>query len=200
MALFIIAAYLSLAIELIAIPVPSVASAVQLARNSRRERGGSGSVATRLRYYLPVLVNIAVFLWPLAAAINALLADDPAGLSMASSAVAVSAALFIVAGRSLTIASALALRAQSRLRLAEGELHAPLRQSGVFALSRNPGLLGMYLFALGLLLLLPSPLFALGLLHYLWHMHRRVKIEEAHLSARLGDDYREYAARTRRYV
>lgn len=197
---FIILAYLSLALELWLIPVPSVASALQLHRRAREGGAGERPLAATLRWYAPVALNIAVFLLPLGAAVAALARPEATQAPAARGIAVFPGVALILAGRGLTVASALALRSRTRPGPAAGALHAPLHATGVFAFSRNPGLLGMYLFAAGLLLLKPSPWFAIGLVHYLWHMHRRVKIEERHLLQRLGDEYAAYAARTRRYV
>ena len=196
--LFILAAYGSLLLELLLVPVPSVASAVQLAKQSSASDGGG--IRRRvggLLHFLPVALNIAVFLLPFIQALQALLEGQSGVLT---GPIAICGALLILSGRSLTVASALALRSEAMPRLAQGELHAPLHERGVFRFSRNPGLVGMYLFAAGLLTLKPSLWFALGLAHYVWHMHRKVKIEEGHLEQRLGREYTIYAERTRRYV
>jgi protein-S-isoprenylcysteine O-methyltransferase Ste14 len=196
--LFILAAYGSLLLELLLVPVPSVASAVQLARQSRA--GGDGGIRRRLRevfHFFPVVLNIAVFLLPFTQALKALLDGQSTTLT---GSIASWGVLLVLSGRFLTVASALALRSQAMPRLTQGELHAPLHERGVFRFSRNPGLVGMYLFAAGLLTLKPSLWFALGLAHYVWHMHRKVTIEEGHLEQRLGREYAIYAGRTRRYV
>lgn len=58
----------------------------------------------------------------------------------------------------------------------------------------------MYAFAFGILLLQPNGWFAIGLIHYLWHMHRKVEIEERFLQNKYGPAYADYLVRTRRYV
>lgn len=195
--LLVIAAYLSLVLELWLIPVPSVASARSLSRASREVSPARRALPGALRRYAPVVLNIAVFLLPLLGALHDLLTDStaPRDSSLVSAGI-----LAVLSGRTLTVCSALALRSQVRLAVAEGTLDPPLHTTGVFRLSRNPGLLGMYLFAAGLLALKPSAWFALGLLHYAWHMHRCILIEERHLAAEFGKAYDEYMSRTRRYV
>ena len=108
--------------------------------------------------------------------------------------------LAVVAGRGLTIWSALDMRRLQGHVLGRGGLDQPLQTGGLFKRSRNPGLCGMYLFAGGLLMLYPSALFAIGLVHYLWHMHHRVLIEEGVLREQFADRYTEYCARTPRYI
>jgi protein-S-isoprenylcysteine O-methyltransferase Ste14 len=39
-----------------------------------------------------------------------------------------------------------------------------------------------------------------GFVPYVLNMHTRVKMEESHLSERLGDEYRRYLERVPRYV
>lgn len=197
--LFIVAAYASLLLELVLIPVPSVASAVQLAKSSRAAQKGPVPVSALLRLYLPVVVNVAVFLLPLLSALTGLLSASATAVSP-DARETLAGAILVILGRLLTVTSALDMRASARQSLARGTLDTPLRTRGLFRYSRNPGLVGMYLFAAGLLLLKPSIWFALGLVHYVWHMHSRVLMEERHLRSVFDTAYLNYAARTRRYV
>ena len=71
---------------------------------------------------------------------------------------------------------------------------------GLFRHSRNPGLVGMYAFYLGLCFLFPCAVLFLGLVPYVGNMHHRVRMEEGQLAERLGDEYRAYLARVPRYA
>jgi protein-S-isoprenylcysteine O-methyltransferase Ste14 len=97
----------------------------------------------------------------------------------------------VVFGRAVTFASVLQLRAQHRRGASPGWL---------FRRSRNPGLVGMFACYLGLCCLFGSPLLWLGLPLYVGNMHGRVRMEEAHLSTRLGAAWSDYAARVPRYL
>lgn len=58
----------------------------------------------------------------------------------------------------------------------------------------------MFTCYLGLCCLAGSPLLWLGLPLYMGNMHGRVRMEEAHLSQRLGAAWTDYAARVPRYL
>lgn len=206
--LFTLGAYLSLVAELLFLPVPSVASSYQLARgepgyasDDRESREHGAHTARWLRYFGPAALNVAVFLLPL---VSIVIAPDISlwkrmDLSPPSILVVVGC-LAVVGGRALTIAAALDMRRLQNHALLRGGLDQPLQTKGLFKRSRNPGLCGMYLFAGGLLLLYPNELYIMGLVHYLWHMHQRVRIEETVLQRQFSDSYRAYCANTPRYL
>ena len=80
-----------------------------------------------------------------------------------------------------------------------GEQTGGLCTTGVYRYSRNPQLVGGFLFILGYTLLWPS---WMGLLWAgLWPviMHLMVRGEEEHLEKVFGDAYREYCEQTSRY-
>ncbi|MEM6483827.1 MAG: methyltransferase [Pseudomonadota bacterium] len=204
--LAVVLGYLTLALELWLIPVPSVVSAVALMKSERVQGMG---MFYQLRWLLPTLVNITVFAFPLIQSCLVLVATFDGGTSAGANTsglcwppgiVSLLGLLLIIGGRLLTVLVATAMRSQAPVNLMRGTLELPLRSDGLFQYSRNPGLLGMYLFALGILLLQSSAVFALGLCHYMWHMHRRVLMEEGYLRDRFGTAYTDYLGRTRRYV
>jgi protein-S-isoprenylcysteine O-methyltransferase Ste14 len=81
-----------------------------------------------------------------------------------------------------------------------GEETGGLCTTGIYRYSRNPQLLGGFLFILGYALLWPS---WMGLLWVaLWPviMHLMVRGEEEHLEAVFGDAYRRYCELTPRYL
>ena len=69
----------------------------------------------------------------------------------------------MLGGRAVTFASMLQLR---QLRN-----QAAVQYSGFFRWSRNPGLVGMYAFYLGLCFLFPCVVLFAGLIPYVWNMH-----------------------------
>ncbi|MEM1141559.1 MAG: methyltransferase [Pseudomonadota bacterium] len=204
--LAVVLGYLTLALELWLIPVPSVVSAVALMKD---ERVKGADMLSRLRWLLPALINIAVFAIPLIQSCLELVqplrrgtaagSDGTGPLWPTGMAVLVGLSL-IIGGRLLTVLVATAMRSPAPVNLMQGTLELPLRRDGVFQYSRNPGLLGMYLFVFGVLIVQPSLVFALGLCHYVWHMHRRVLMEEDYLRDRFGSAYTDYLGCTRRYV
>lgn len=75
-----------------------------------------------------------------------------------------------------------------------------LRSQGLYRYSRNPQLVGSFLFIVGYALLWPS---WMGLAWAaLWPViaHLMVRGEEEHLEQVFGDEYRDYCARTPRYL
>jgi protein-S-isoprenylcysteine O-methyltransferase Ste14 len=190
--------YFSLALELLLIPVPSQVSAVQLVKQENTFKTRTRALWS-LRWFLPVMINIATFaVPPIVAGIS--LTNGGGRPLIDNIGLTLSAAILIVLGRVVTIWAALAMRAGEQLSLLEGTLSTAFHQAGPFRWSRNPGLLGMYLFAVGLILLIPNVGLALGFGFYGWHMHQRVLMEERGLQARFGTTYQKYCGNTRRYV
>ncbi len=73
--------------------------------------------------------------------------------------------------------------------------------SGPFHWSRNPIYLGNTLVMLGMALFLGAPWFAaLGLAAAAFVQHLAIRREEAHLAQRFGEAWRNYAARTPRWL
>lgn len=76
----------------------------------------------------------------------------------------------------------------------------PLVRAGLFALSRNPIFLGLRLNLLGLLLVAPNAVtLAIALLGEAL-MQVQVRLEEAHLNSKFGEDYVGYRRAVRRWV
>lgn len=75
-----------------------------------------------------------------------------------------------------------------------------LVQQGLFGFSRNPIFLGMLVMLIGLLLILPTAvtLTVTGLGFVLIHV--QVRLEEAFLVEKYGENYRKYQARMRRWI
>jgi protein-S-isoprenylcysteine O-methyltransferase Ste14 len=84
-----------------------------------------------------------------------------------------------------------------QLRAARRTGQAP---RGLFAWSRNPGLVGMYVCFAGLVLASGMPLLWCALPFYVANMHVRVRLEEAHLRLRLGQAWADYIAAVPRYL
>ena len=72
---------------------------------------------------------------------------------------------------------------------------------GPYQLSRNPFCLGLILFIVGLGLLISKGwLFHLAAVMTVWASLADIPREEAHLAALFGDEWTDYAARTRRWL
>jgi len=72
--------------------------------------------------------------------------------------------------------------------------------NGLFKITRNPGLLGLYISFLGFFLIQPSTLFFVCLVIYIIHMHYKIKMEEDYLTNKHGANYKSYLQKTRRYL
>lgn len=75
-----------------------------------------------------------------------------------------------------------------------------LRTTGLYRYSRNPQLTGGFLFAAGYAMLWPSWQGALWAALWLVIAHWMVGAEEMHLESLFGQEYRDYCARTPRYL
>lgn len=201
-AIVILLAYASLAVELTWLHVPSVASSRNLwlrppelvAGYSRgyRDLFAWSWLKKGFVLALPLVAAYGVYLYPLVALWGP---HDPLGDHAFQTSV-VSAALalaLIVIGRCITLASVVTIRGQA------ASAASPLHTSGPFRYSRNPGLVGMYVFVAGLWLAAPSLTMLAGIAIYVVHMHFKVRMEEDFLVNRFGEPYLAYCRRTSRY-
>ena len=93
------------------------------------------------------------------------------------------------------------LRRRTTLNPMQPERASELITTGVFAYSRNPIYLGDALVLLAYALWLGQPLNGLWLLVFVWGLGRfQIRAEEAALSVRFGEAYRQYCQRTRRWL
>lgn len=192
----LLAAYASLVVELVAFPIPSEASVVQLVG-----KGGSGDASALvdarsapltmrlLRYLLPTALCVALFLLPLAVLLLPATRDALAAWSDPS--LTWPGIALVVLGRMITFTSVLVLREAKRRDALPGRM---------FRWSRNPGLVGMFLMYVGLCLAVGGPWLWLGAPLYFANMHARVKLEEANLDARYSTSWRSYAGSVPRYL
>ncbi len=204
MDIFIIAvvffAYISLLLELTLLHVPSVASGVNILRpkpevincySAKFRRLFELPWIARVAFaLLPILVIYAVFAYPLLVAVGAL--PPPVKQNLVFSLVGV---CLVLLGRTVTFTSVLLIRKQNRQTGNDFKLHT----HALFAFSRNPGLIGMYLLVLGFWFMLPSLWFLAGIFFYITHMHLKVLMEEDFLGHKFGENYLEYKRTTRRY-
>ena len=198
-------AYLSLLAELVLLHVPSVASSYQLLSvragglagyPARWQRlSGLGLPLRTVLLILPLIVIYAVFAFPLAVT---LVGPDPIGdyAFVPAAATQVMGVALLAAGRTLSVAAALTLR-KANDRRDDG---IALQRSGVFRWSRNPSLLGMFVFVTGAWLLAPSLAMAAGIVFYVAYMRYKVGLEEDFLRGRFGEAYDEYCRRTPRFL
>jgi protein-S-isoprenylcysteine O-methyltransferase Ste14 len=81
-----------------------------------------------------------------------------------------------------------------------GQEVGTLRTSGIYRYTRNPQLVGGFFFIVGYAMLWPSWKGVLWACLWLVIAHLMVRDEEVHLEHVFGDAYRDYCARTPRYL
>jgi protein-S-isoprenylcysteine O-methyltransferase Ste14 len=203
---------LSLLAELLFLHVPSVASVYQLVftRNSILQFSGRPLPDCLLGRVLqwPLFKKIVLLALPTAlSVITGLLpvyyllagffsVNFSTFCQQSSKFLSVAGMLLLAAGRVLTIYANLIIRKHNRQYSGSFEL----KTTGLFGYSRNPLLLGMYVFYAGMWLLYPTLLFAAGLTIYVLNMHFRVLLEEDFLRHHFGAPFDRYLRKTGRYL
>ena len=191
----VLLAYGTLLLDLVVFPIPSEASTLQLlTRDPAGPRklldAARGSTASKLLwYFLPTVLGVALVLVPLIATLWPALIEYLLPIDL--SAPWIGAGL-VVLGRTVGLTCLFQLWGTVQ--------NSGLHTTGLFAFSRNPCLVGMYLFYLGNCFLFPCVVLFVGIILYAWNMHRRVIMEEAHLTQTFGATYRDYAPRVPRYL
>lgn len=196
--------YVSLLIELVFLHVPSVASnrsiwsakqdVVALYSDKFQWMFNLSSTLKLLIFFVPLLFIYCFFTFPALHLFGIQLVSQPRIFSVneISNVLGMSCIIF---GRLVTLSSVLTIRKDNSQQT---EFH--LHTDSLFSTSRNPGLLGMYIFMTGVWLCIPSIWFLLGLLFYISYMHLKVKMEEDFLSNKFGASYRRYFNQTGRYL
>lgn len=77
---------------------------------------------------------------------------------------------------------------------------SPLVQNGLFGVSRNPIFLGMLIMLIGMLLILPTAATLVITVLGFVLIHVQVRLEEAFLLEKHGEEYRRYQTRVRRWM
>jgi len=200
----ILAAYVSILIELSILHVPSVASYRSIwAADDNITMWYSEKYVRFLRlgklmkmtlFLPPLLVVYAVFLFPISVVF--LNVRPPLGFVFephtSTNWVAI---VFIAVGRAITLSAVV-----SMLRKRASPDSWALQVSGPFRYSRNPGLVGMFIMFAGFWVALPSPMFLAGILIYVVYMNFKVSMEEDFLSNRFGIEFQAYREKTSRYL
>ena len=201
----------SLLAELVLLHVPSVASVYQLVftRNSILQFSEKPLPDCRLHRVmqwplpkkilllaLPTAVSIITGLLPVVYLLKVYCSPDCfAAFRVSYPIISIAGMLLVVLGRTLTIYANLLIRKHNRQHSGSFEL----KTTGLFARSRNPLLLGMYIFYAGLWLIFPTLVFAAGLVIYVFNMHFRVLLEEDFLQHHFGAPFDQYMLNARRY-
>ncbi len=196
----VLACYAWLVFELTVVAVPSEASVYQLVTERADEDGEDALARARrrgfadkfVRFFLPTALGVLLFVVPPVAVFWPPLIDALVPVDLPHWAAFLGAGLLGI-GRSITFTAAVQLR---RRHDAHGE---GLEPAGLFRRSRNPILVGMYVFYLGICCIFPCLVLWLGFVPYVWNMHQRVLMEESHLRHHLGPKYQEYVQDVPRY-
>ena len=203
---------ISLLAELVLLHVPSVASVYQLVftRNSILQFSERPLPDCRLRRVMQWPLSLKILLLALPTAVSVLTGllpvyyllvgfcsgDSSASCQQSSKVLSLAGMLLVIAGRLLTIYANLLIRKHNRQHAGSFEL----KTTGLFGRSRNPLLLGMYLFYAGMWVLFPTLIFAVGLVVYVLNMHFRVLLEEDFLRHHFGAPFDQYMLKARRYL
>ncbi|MEQ9303251.1 MAG: methyltransferase [Marinoscillum sp.] len=174
----------SILAEIVLIPVPSVASTVQLARNQRR------SAVLLSLISLPIIYS--TFCFPL---LNSWLFPTSKPLFQSYWTLGLGV-LMIIIGRWITVRSAFDIHRTNRSL----DRQTTIVTNGLFRFSRNPGIVGMVITLLGLWFTWPHPLMALGIVYYCGYMHYKILLEEHYLSGKFPKTYSNYCLTTKRYL
>ena len=86
------------------------------------------------------------------------------------------------------------------LRVGLAQEKTSLRTTGVYRLSRNPMLLGLYLMALGSAIYVQNPINWMLVIIALTIHHKIILAEEVFLENRFGDEWTEYRNKVGRYI
>lgn len=161
-----------------------------------RSGGNEAGLVGRLSGVLFVLAALIGFLAPVLAisgTVEPIRSIDPEWLNWVGLVVA-------VVGSMLALLAQGGLGTEWRVGVEPGEA-TDLVTSGLFRYSRNPFFSGVLLLALGMAMVVPSPLALAGLAFFIIGIELQVRVvEEPHLASLHEEGYREYAARVGRFA
>jgi len=86
------------------------------------------------------------------------------------------------------------------LRVGLAQENTALRTTGIYRLSRNPMLFGLYLMALGSAVYVQNPINWMLVVIALSVHHKIILAEEVFMESRFGEQWIEYRSRVRRYI
>lgn len=141
-----------------------------------------------------VWLAVAAFMW-----VSSVFTD---GIRIPVIARAFLAGMFLAAGVALIVSGRLELeRSHTTWHPSGPGRTTSLVTTGVFRYSRNPIYLGMWFVLIAWAVVLTSPLaLAVSVMFVLYLTRLQIVPEERALSALLGDQYRQYASRVRRWL
>ena len=200
--------YASFAIDLLGIPVPSIASTQQLffpeneARQKKEENNlllkvRGWSIITKIFFlFLPSAIGMITYLLPLFVIVIPFLENIFGNFPTSyNSPFILIGVLLAILGRCLAIGAALNIRKNN----SQSGKDFSLKTKNIFSFSRNPILLGLHLTFLGLLFLYPVKAMFIGGAIFVSNMHFRIILEEHFLMDKFGQPFEEYRKKTKRY-
>ena len=195
--------YISLLLELTVFHVPSVASSLNIWNPNDdllkyySEKYSKIFTMSKWKkfclFILPLGVIYVTYFFP-----SFLYFDTPLDLALIftpTTLVLVLGILLMLIGRYITFSSVLTIRNQNEQKEDSFMLHT----EGGFSKIRNPGLVGLYIFLIGIWFVIPSAYFLVGIIFYMCYMHFKVLMEEDFLTNRFGKSYEQYFTNTKRY-
>jgi protein-S-isoprenylcysteine O-methyltransferase Ste14 len=202
--------YLSIVYEITILPVPSVASTYQLFFvnnvDSKVLKYGQDGLLKKVRnmswlskvliLFVPTAISVVNYCFPISvffmpSALLGIIIIE----TLRHDIVILVALLMMFVGRTLSIKSVLNIREQNTQKNDDFDL----KTIGLFRLSRNPILMGMYITYWGIFLLIPNWITLLGFVLYAANMHFRILLEEDFLRLMFGAKFNNYLANTSRY-
>jgi protein-S-isoprenylcysteine O-methyltransferase Ste14 len=175
-----------------------VANAAMLAAVAARQAGGSlwrcgsSEPLERLTVWAMRAAFAVAMLWPPLRLWTGGLPSDPLAASIEGLALSLCGHLLVAVG------AAIALIAQYHLGVAGAD--GNLVQTGPYALSRNPVLLGRIILFLGLFLAFPDIVLLLAAVTVVVAAAMHARSEERVLARTFGDAYADYRARAPRWI
>lgn len=201
--IFIILTYISVLIEIIVFPVPSVASSYQLLIEKKllpddlfyTRIQNLKSIQKIILLVLPTLLSVIAYLAPLILIITSNFSNFLVDKTEKTGLIII-AFLLIIMGRIISMYSVINLRRNNR----QIGMSFELKTGNIFSISRNPILLGMYISYIGMIILFPNLFMLLAFAYFIIHMHFRILVEESFLEFKFGDKYVNYKKQIKRYL
>ena len=200
--ILIIVTYVSLLIEIIVFPVPSVASSFQLIiRKKSLPNKFLYNKVQNLNLWqkiillaFPSLLSVIAYCIPLILIMISKFSDVSFEKTEKTELILI-AFLLILTGRIVSLFSVMKIRRYNRQKGKSFDL----KTSNIFSISRNPILFGLYISFIGMIILFPKWIMFLAFVYYVVHMHFRILIEESFLKFKFGNKYVNYQNQTKRY-
>jgi len=195
--------YISLVLELTVFHVPSVASSLNIwdpnediLKNYSEKYSGIFRMSKWKKFglfILPLGIIYLTYFFP-----SFLYFESPIDLALVfkpTTVILILGVLLMLVGRYITFSSVLTIRKQNEQKEESFTLHT----DGGFSRMRNPGLVGLYIFLIGIWCAIPSIYFLVGIIFYMSYMHFKVLMEEDFLTNKFGESYSRYFSSTKRY-